>query len=166
MSDVNPPLDIPDTLPEPPKNWGLPPEAAQALHNRLAESDNFLQTYVHMFNKTPDARLPVTLSVRGKLITGEMIAGRAYFDELNRTIFGEIEPEHPLLQLHKSFASIYDAAGDETPPPMYIHMRSARYVDGTTFSPSDGDGVLWRGKISSVDGFSFGSLQSTKSKTR
>ena len=46
---------------------------------------------------------------------------------------------------------------DDVPGPSYIHLERAQIVQNNT-SVTSGSGVLWRGKLSSVDGSTLGTL--------
>jgi hypothetical protein len=108
----------------------------------------------------------VTLTVGGAIISGMLISGQTYFKELGDTLTAASREEgdmHSILgEAWKEYTAIYekpeDAAEDWTPPPAgYIHLREARF-----FSPSQraipDKGILWRGKLSSIDAFSIGNL--------
>ena len=60
----------------------------------------------------------------------------------------------------REFGTIYDTPPEESEPknPQYIHLLRAR-----TFGPGgipipNGPGVLWRGRLTDVSGFSLGEL--------
>jgi len=62
---------------------------------------------------------------------------------------------------YKSWTAVYEkpeGAADDylLPLPGFIHLQDARwlYSDGKVISGNTG--VLWRGKLSAVDGFCFG----------
>lgn len=47
---------------------------------------------------------------------------------------------------------------DKRRPPLYIHLRDARFVAPGSAPISNNRGVLWRGTINSVSGLSLGAL--------
>ena len=115
--------------------------------------------------------LGVTLNVGGALITGNLIGGRKYFETLgnlmqNANFTGfEVDPEFK-TNMGTNFAmwkDLYpkteDIKADDVPRPSYIHLARAHIVLKNVPLTS-GDGVpLWRGKLSSVDGFTIGTLR-------
>nr|WP_288356451.1 gas vesicle accessory protein GvpU [uncultured Pseudomonas sp.] len=132
------------------------------------DKDWFLSMLVKIANNGP-GEFGVTLNVGGSIISGMLISGRKYFDEFAKqfaTPFrGENEDsESPSIEATlKQFGQIYDKTENEETddkennPVSYIHLRDANifFRDGTI--PTN-QGVLWRGKLSSVDGFSLGNL--------
>lgn len=47
---------------------------------------------------------------------------------------------------------------DDRPPPLYIHLRDAYFVTPGSAPIPNNRGVLWRGTINSVSGWSMGVL--------
>jgi len=96
-----------------------------------------------------------------------MISGKKYFEELsdlmaqNSKAPGDVQAA--LSEAWKSYSVIYekpeDAPDDWQPPRVaYIHLRDARYfAPGQSPVPTN-TGVLWRGKLTEVDGFSIGTM--------
>lgn len=137
------------------------PEAAEnGSLTRLIHEDWFLQELVGLANVVGDFELGVTLNVQGSIISGTAISGRRYFEEAAK-LFATEDPENHLSNWVKSFTAIYDEGEKPAAPPGYIHLMNARvFGTGEGTIPSN-DGTLWRGRISAVSGFSFGSLQVT-----
>lgn len=113
----------------------------------------------------------VTLNVHGTIVSGTMIGGKQYLEEMaglmgasstseqgDGTTFEQVMAEFfrswiPLLDKRKGTDDEIPA-----PAPRYIHLRDARtLMGGGTIVPSKG-GVLWRGRVAAIDGFSLGSL--------
>ena len=111
----------------------------------------------------------ITLAVGGAIISGQLISGRRYFEEMAAqamagTVTGTEDAESlksTIADWYKQWTKIYDKpddAPDDYLPPMpgFIHLRNAIWLhEGGKSTPSNG-GVLWRGKLSSIDGFCLG----------
>lgn len=126
----------------------------------------FLPSLVELSQKT-GLKPVVTLSVGGLLISGELIDGKSYFEELirqTRTTPAEAVSEairNSLMELYQSFAARYDRPGQgpehaaHAEPP-HLHFRTARvYHPSGTPIPSGG-GLMWRVRVDAVDGFTLG----------
>ncbi|MEE4451446.1 gas vesicle accessory protein GvpU [Novosphingobium resinovorum] len=105
----------------------------------------------------------MTLQVNGLIVSGVMIGGAKYF-ELQTALVepfatDEMKVAYYMKEVFATAADLYKPEEEDEAPsmPTYIHLRNAQF-----FSPGQrplpGEGVLWRGRLSSVDGFSFGSL--------
>jgi hypothetical protein len=96
-----------------------------------------------------------------------MIGGKTYFDEFARQFkdgFKDISSEtaSTIEKAFKSLGDVYDPiqkesqGGAPAPKPYLVHLRDARiHLAGASQSPSQ-KGVLWRGRLDAVDGFSLG----------
>ncbi|WP_414540437.1 gas vesicle protein [Stenotrophomonas forensis] len=136
--------------------------------------DHFLQFLVGVLNRDASAAMGVTLTVGGSQISGELIGGAAYFEELSSVFAkafgnGDEAATTRLKQTMNKFGDVYrsdvseaDAESNaDRPPPVYVHMRNAQqFAPGGL--PIPGNGCLWRGKLSAVDGFSLGKLSVDK----
>lgn len=103
--------------------------------------------------------LPLTLTVGGNLISGKLISEAAYFDQL-ATDFSSAIPESSREAARELIKHLQPApaAENEAPTPrQFLHMRDAQVFTDAS-KPIVGQGVLWRGKISSVEGFSLGTI--------
>jgi hypothetical protein len=128
--------------------------------------DWFLQSLVSIVNDE-SASIPITLSIGSLLISGDMIGGKTYFSEFARQFkdgFRGIgsETAATIEEAFKRLGDIYDPVQKESQgnasiqKPHIIHLRDARiYHSGGNPSPSE-KGVLWRGRLEAVDGFSLG----------
>lgn len=114
--------------------------------------------------------LGVTLSVEGLLISGNLIGGRKYFEALGDSIrkanFGaaveaDSEFQTNMANNFAGWKEIYpkseDIGSDHVPNPSFIHLEHAQIVLGNTPVTSN-VGALWRGKLSSVSGFTLGTI--------
>lgn len=108
----------------------------------------------------------MTLQLGGLVISGVLISGREYFVEAAKItaaakVTGTAGPDlaQVLARMMDQFKGIYPAAGagewDEGRKPTYIHLRNARIAlpSGGASPPS-----LWRGKLTSVDGYVIGEM--------
>lgn len=130
--------------------------------------DCFLQSLVSIVNDE-SASIPITLSVGGLLISGDMIGGRTYFDEFARHFkngFRDVSDEtaSTIEEAFKRLGDVYDPIQKESqesaaiPKPYLIHLKDAQICrSGAGPAPSE-KGVLWRGRLEAVDGFSLGKL--------
>lgn len=110
----------------------------------------------------------VTLSVGGTLITGIVTSGRKYFEGiealmLNAKSVGAADQNIPSI-LSKSYGQwkeLYPDIGSGlelgSQKPKYIHLKNAKTLAGAHFVPNN-NGLLWRGKLSSIDGFTLGEM--------
>jgi hypothetical protein len=128
--------------------------------------DCFLQSLVEIVNDE-SANIPITLCVGGLLISGDMIGGKTYFDEFARQFkdgFRDISSEtaSTIEETFKRLGDVYDPIQKESQgsvvisKPHLIHLRDAQiYQSGAGLPPSE-KGVLWRGRLEAVDGFTLG----------
>jgi hypothetical protein len=124
--------------------------------------DWYLQSLVSTVNTT-DVQFGITLFVEGAIISGLLIGGKKYFEtfanEFAGAFPGDDEAKETIRQSFASYAEIYTSEESaDLPPPQFIHL-----LDSRCFSPGGkplpgNRGVLWRGKINAVSGFSLGSL--------
>lgn len=114
----------------------------------------------------------LTLFVGGTLISGQLITAHDYFTQLekvamNATING-VTDEDALNTFQKaiamSFGSSFNVLFPETGSEKagggsygYIHLKNAKVISPAGSIPNQG--LLWRGKLAAVDGFSIGELR-------
>jgi hypothetical protein len=128
--------------------------------------DWYLQHLVKLANDT-GLEFGITLSVGGSVVSGTLISGRKYFDKF-ASEFSASWPGQDKEEIKSSISkigAIYDKPDNEedrlvNPPPQFIHLANARIFHGREMLPSS-VGVLWRGKLNAVSGFSLGSLSTT-----
>jgi hypothetical protein len=98
----------------------------------------------------------------GAVITGVLTSGKVYFD-LFADRFAAGWPKEGRAELRASLA----APGDVYPrlepgekshrrPAQFIHLRDARVVTAQGNLPTTVEGLLWRGRLSAVSGYSLG----------
>jgi hypothetical protein len=107
----------------------------------------------------------VTLFVEGVTISGQLVSGKKYFEtfakEFSDAYPGNAEIQENIRQAFAGHAAIYDRedADKVSPPPQFIHLINCRCFSPGGVLPGN-RGILWRGKINAVSGFSLGSLSS------
>ncbi len=131
-----------------------------------AENDWFLQSLVSMVN-TSDLSIGITLFVGGVLVSGQLIGGRHYFEEFGQSfadaLTGENDDAKTAVKNHfavhsKIYLNEDGTYKEDTSAPHYIHLKDARtFHPGGTPIP-EGTGVLWRGRVREVSGFTLGAL--------
>jgi hypothetical protein len=141
---------------------------AQSQNTISRTVDWFLQALVSIVNGE-SASIPITLSVGGLLISGEMIGGKTYFDEFARQFkdgFGDISSKTSatIEEAFKRLGDVYDPTQKEsrenayTPKPYLVHLRNVQMYHAGGLPLLSEKGVLWRGRLEAVYGFSLGRL--------
>lgn len=106
---------------------------------------------------------PVTLYTAAGLISGTVISGKQFLDELEKQLTGQGTTSHSAEVARawiNNYREVYsETRGEDDPQPNLIHLSNAQLFVGGVATPTNG-GVPWRGKIESVIGFHFGTLQS------
>lgn len=138
------------------------PAAAQPV-SVVADQDWFLKATLEVL-VSRGVEFKATLTVGGAIVSGTVISGATYFEELGNLLAAASAADGDMASLlgsqWKQYAAIYrkpdDAPDDWKSPPLgYIHLRKAHYfAPGQPSIPAGG--MLWRGKLSSIDGFSIG----------
>ncbi|WP_421851711.1 gas vesicle accessory protein GvpU [Marinomonas sp.] len=130
------------------------------------QPDWYLQQLVDMINGK-EYELPITLFVNGLIVSGQLTSGHNYFEGLGEQLTeffgGPSDDTSKAVALLTAPADMYtnDDEDEEKPLPQYIHLNKARvFTPGQQPIPSEGS--WWRGRLSSVDGFHFGSLSALK----
>ena len=124
------------------------------------EADYFLDIIVSVVHTT-DIEIGITLNVNGLVVSGQLISVEIYFRELSEGMnlaTTNTEAGNAVINAFKeAFRSLSDQAisSGQDRSPDFIHLRNAIvYSSGNTEMPISLP--LWRGKLSSVDGFSLG----------
>jgi hypothetical protein len=107
--------------------------------------DPVLQQLVRALNESGQGAVPVTVSVHGTLITGDLVAQRRYFAALveRNPLMSALEPSSGLLG--KEYANDTDAETDH-----HLHVLADETRDGSVM----GEG-LWRISLEAVDGWTL-----------
>ncbi len=120
-------------------------------------TDVFLQSLVSIVNSNK-VSFSITLTVDGAVLTGTLVSAKEFFDNFAAS-FSNAWPGGPHEGLREGFeqwGNVPEGAPD--PHEDFIHLKDARYVSGKEMVPSLGTGVVWRGNLNSVSGFSLGVL--------
>jgi hypothetical protein len=136
----------------------------RSIHSDV-QADWVLETLVTMANAVPSGSfVGITLNVEGQVVSGKLISAiqyyRSYADIWEGALGtgehskGYIEPWRELALTMET----EDSESEDAPPPRYIHLADAKYIYGTSIIPTS-EGMLWRGLISKVSGFSLGVLE-------
>lgn len=126
--------------------------------------DWFLENLVSLANRDA-GEFPITLVVGGILITGYIASGaeyhRTFAARIAKTYGVNAELEAKIRQNFESYADIYDESTGAELRVAFIHLKDAQYLTPGTasFSPTDGKGNWWRGRLSEVSGFHYGKLE-------
>jgi hypothetical protein len=128
--------------------------------------DWFLQSAVETLANN-GVEFSITLTVGGLIVSGTLISGRTYFTELaefvRKSSKSEDDLQGQMAEGWGAFAKLYDppeGAGEDwtAPTASFIHLRDAVFfTPGQPRLPTNG-GMLWRAKITAVDGFSLVSI--------
>lgn len=146
--------------------------------------DGFLRHLVYLTNKF-HLYFPITLSVSGVLISGDMIDGKSYFEEFGKMIRQgmagfDVEFAQRMQEAFTDFGQRYDElqykpseedenmtadeeeqlakkVAEEHEKTHYVHLKDARAYYPTGSIPTQ-TGSIWRVRLSEVDGFLFGRL--------
>jgi len=134
------------------------------------EPDDVLATYVETVNQSQEALSggpAITLTVRGLVITGELIPNWQWFDEVAHISGGQDSTYFELASALKEHARVTSeavaarSAGDELTDEQqgalrtrtaYIHLRNAT-VESLSSGPRQAG--YWRGRLSDVSGWSI-----------
>jgi hypothetical protein len=110
--------------------------------------DSVLQQLVRAVNESGQAAVPVTISVHGTVLTGNLIAQSRYFSELveGNPLMSALEPNSGLLG--KEYAKEAEAESGH-----HLHVRAASMH-------GDGEG-LWRISLGAVDGWALRAVAGT-----
>jgi hypothetical protein len=112
------------------------------------DTDPVLAQLVRAVNESGQARVPVTVSAGGTVVTGVLIAQQAYFTELaeGSPLLSALQPASGLLG--KDYAKEVDAGSGH-----HLHIRAAGREDG-----------LWRISLEAVDGWTVGTAAAADDK--
>lgn len=116
--------------------------------------------------------VPVTLNVGGFLVSGYMVGGNRYFEEFASLLrigladtFGE-EGAQSIVAPFREAGRVYDKEGMEDLPEAkhFVHLRDTRFFRPGGDPIPTTQGVLWRGRLEAVDGFTLGVFSSSSSE--
>ena len=115
---------------------------------------------------------PVTLSVGGLLISGQLIGGKEYLKAMGELMAEAYDGDvaDGMRQWIESWNIVYEepegSTDDPFSAPAYIHLRAVKYfVPGQIPIPTGQNDLLWRGRLAAVDGFNWGILREGPANT-
>lgn len=102
----------------------------------------------------------LTLNVGGCLISGYLIS---YDEYLEAFMFGHLkqgfDDAREQLKAQGKLEEDNEKEESSKPPRRFIHLKDARFFHPGGVPIPANEGVLWRGKLSAVDGFLYGLLE-------
>ncbi|WP_100408011.1 gas vesicle accessory protein GvpU [Bacillus solitudinis] len=123
--------------------------------------DNILEFFVQAANKY-DFSLDISLNVKGAVITGTLVSAKEYFDILSESFEDGSEIAQKLSDRLTKAGDEFEAQDDVE--AYFIHLKNTKvYCGDSKPTPSRGK-ILWRGKLSEVDGFFLGKISDTPAK--
>lgn len=130
------------------------------------QHDWFLQDFLERFISR-GVEVGITLTVGGVIVTGVAISGGTYFEKLSRTIKGASgsgDLAGVISEEVQRYTEIYErpegAPEGWVPGPIgYVHLKDAKII-APGQRPLTERGTLWRAKLSSVDSFFIGTIDS------
>jgi hypothetical protein len=125
------------------------------------ESIQILELFNEIVNSTHEGRLGVTLNTNGLVVSGNLISLKKFYNELSHTLQHQSDPEskHSWKLLFNRWIESLPKTEEELEliGIRYVCLEDARFFPGLESIPSS-SGLLWIGKIESVDGFCLGKL--------
>lgn len=142
-------------------------QASVVQHVELVGSrDWFLQSIIEVVI-AHGVEFGITLVVGGSVVSGILISGKKFFEEIGNATLAMSEIEGDIQSVlgngWKQYTSIYDAPKNapddwQGPPTGFIHLKDARFFAPGQQPIPTRQGLLWRGKLEAIDGFSFGNF--------
>lgn len=135
------------------------PEATQQVGDRL------LVTFVAMANNAEiQLRASITLTVGGLLVSGTLIGLSEYVERLGEQVLSSAAPDthEGWRQLFDSWSETAREASEDTgTDPSFVHLADVQHFSpGQRPIPSGAPFPVWRGRLTEIDGWSMGALQS------
>ena len=118
--------------------------------------DPLLQWLVDLTNRS-NTSFVITLTVGGNLVSGVLISLNEYLDEWATQISSQVGHEESASAVKDQVLSWKIERTQEAPTSQLVHLKDAEVFTSNGMPIAPG-GALWRGKISSVDGFNLGRL--------
>jgi hypothetical protein len=136
-----------------------------------ATNDWFLQFLVDRVNGTT-TEIGITLQVGGLLVSGTLVGGDKYFEGFGEDVAAAKADDKENAETHRAaFAKLGEQykrpEGEGTKqnqaPPLYIHLKNAKFYSPGAKPIPGNKGVWWRGRISEVSAFILGVLETAES---
>ena len=126
------------------------------------DCDQLLTRMVTLFNLNSEAKVGITLTVSGLVVSGTLVSGAKYFDAANETWFkGDLAAIWSLeVEHYRQLADGTDKAdlSAEIARTGYIHLLDAVVHEGGRQLGLE----AWRGRLTEVSGWSLGALRASQ----
>ncbi|MBM7585558.1 hypothetical protein JOC86_002100 [Bacillus pakistanensis] len=135
---------------------------ANKKQEQMATDDAVLLMFLSLVEED-GIEIAITLNVDGVVVSGTLIGASAYYEgikesskDLQDTTMSKIITKKftDLMDGYSKQKQEQDTKEDKENSATFIHLKQARYL-GTSHSPTTNSSNWWRGRISSIDGFSF-----------
>ena len=129
----------------------------------MAVADPILLALLLAVEEEVARSLPITINIRGFLVSGVMCSRQEYMVEAEAYAAGIVglNASGAISALHQFIrdAEAVDAAKGERMehPGEFVHLKNAQFLSSAFYLSNDG--VPWRGKLSSVDAWTLGILR-------
>lgn len=142
----------------------------QTNTNEPVNVDGLLELLVRQANGI-GVKIGITLTVSGMQITGTLVGIKDYYSEYATfmgNIFGDEIKQRYMEMGDINYKKLLEEEKQElekgipSPASNFIHLIDAKFFVSIILVPT-GKGLLWRGKLSHIDGFSIGSLSTGES---
>lgn len=130
---------------------------------QMATDDAILLMFLNLVEED-GVEIAVTLNVKGVVISGLLIGASAYYEGVTESAKA-LQDETLSKILFKKYNDLKEAyfkqkqeedeKEEEDNFPTFIHLKNAVYKNSGNQPISANSGTWWRGRISSIDGFSF-----------
>jgi len=135
----------------------------------FSNNDWFLQLLVSLVNGKSGVSFSITLNIGGSIISGDMISGQEYFETFADSVSKGLELsglESVAPRTREAFLKFAEIYNKDNPndneinkrQPSFIHLKNTKFFHPGKPPIPDGEGFLWRGRISEIGGFSLGKL--------
>ena len=138
-------------------------DKSEQLPEVIENLDPQLRRLVHLANRY-NIEVSVTVISGGQAISGQIIGGKKFFELYSNNLADAWPSQDGKEEIREAFrkgGEIYDDISGSIPLPQYIHIEHARIISPYGQTPTGGDGLLWRGRISQITGFCLGSISSS-----
>jgi hypothetical protein len=122
----------------------------------ITEKDPFLQDLVDNVNLFTENKIGITLQMSGLLVTGIMIPGDRYYELIAQEMSNEEEVRTSIRNWGDRYIKSREIGSIEIDSDTtFIHLENCTFHTSTQIVKS---AVVWRGRISEVQGFFTGSI--------
>jgi hypothetical protein len=133
---------------------------ANKKQDQITTDDAVVQMFLSLVEED-GIEVAVTLNVSGVVVSGVLIGASAYYEGIIESS-KKLEDDTMSKIIVKKFADLNEAFlkqkqeqdDKEESPATFIHLKSASYFDPNSNLPIN-SATWWRGRIASIDGFSF-----------